>query len=67
MSKLPCVSGRQCVDALRNAGFYLKWQKGSHMTLRRDNPFTQLVVPDHRELDRGHAAGHYSASGFECR
>ena len=23
------------------------------MILRRDNPFRQLVVPDHKELDRG--------------
>jgi len=23
------------------------------MVLRRDDPFSQLVVPDHRELDRG--------------
>ena len=23
------------------------------MVLRRDNPFGQLVVPDHKELDRG--------------
>jgi predicted RNA binding protein YcfA (HicA-like mRNA interferase family) len=23
------------------------------MILRRDDPFTQLVVPDHKELDRG--------------
>ena len=23
------------------------------MILRRDDPFTQVVVPDHRELDRG--------------
>jgi hypothetical protein len=23
------------------------------MILRRDEPFAQLVVPDHRELDRG--------------
>jgi len=23
------------------------------MILRRDEPFTQLVVPDHKELDRG--------------
>lgn len=25
---------------------------GSHMILRRDNPFVQPVVPDHREPDR---------------
>ena len=23
------------------------------MVLRRDQPFAQVVVPDHRELDRG--------------
>lgn len=23
------------------------------MILRRDDPFAQLVVPDHKELDRG--------------
>jgi predicted RNA binding protein YcfA (HicA-like mRNA interferase family) len=23
------------------------------MILRREDPFTQLVVPDHKELDRG--------------
>ncbi|MBU1298231.1 MAG: type II toxin-antitoxin system HicA family toxin [Bacteroidetes bacterium] len=25
----------------------------SHMILRRNQPFCQLVVPDHKELDRG--------------
>lgn len=34
-------------------GFYFKRQEGSHMILRRDNPFAQVVVPDHKELDRG--------------
>ncbi len=53
MSKLPRISGRECAKALRKAGFYLKRQEGSHMVLRRDNPFAQVVVPDHKELDRG--------------
>jgi len=53
MTKLPQVSGRECVRALERAGFYLKRQEGSHMILRRDNPFSQVVVPDHKELDRG--------------
>ena len=53
MIKLPCVSGRQCVSALEKAGFYRKRQHGSHIILRRDDPFAQLVVPDHNELDRG--------------
>jgi len=53
MSKLPATSGRSCVKALEKAGFYLKRWEGSHMILRRDNPFSQVVVPDHKELDRG--------------
>ena len=39
--------------ALGKAGFYKKRQHGSHVILRRDDPFAQLVVPDHKELDRG--------------
>ncbi len=53
MSGLPRISGRECVKALAQAGFYLKRQEGSHMVLRRDDPFGQVVVPDHKELDRG--------------
>jgi predicted RNA binding protein YcfA (HicA-like mRNA interferase family) len=53
VSKLPKISGRQCIKALNRANFYQKRQEGSHIILRRDNPFAQVVVPDHRELDRG--------------
>jgi len=53
MSGLPRISGRDCVKALNKANFYLKRQEGSHMILRRDDPFGQVVVPDHKELDRG--------------
>jgi predicted RNA binding protein YcfA (HicA-like mRNA interferase family) len=53
MSKLPRVSGRECAKALEKAGFYLKRRESSHMIYRRDIPFGQVVVPDHRELDRG--------------
>ncbi len=53
MSNLPRLSGRKCVRALQKAGFYEKRQHGSHIILRRDNPFAQLVGPDHKELDRG--------------
>jgi predicted RNA binding protein YcfA (HicA-like mRNA interferase family) len=53
MSILPKISGRDCVKALNQAGFYRKRQRGSHIVLRRDDPFAQLVVPDHKELDRG--------------
>ncbi len=41
------------MKALQKAGFTFKRQHGSHIVLRRDNPFCQVVVPDHKELDRG--------------
>jgi predicted RNA binding protein YcfA (HicA-like mRNA interferase family) len=53
MSGLPRISGRDCVKALGKAGFIFKRQEGSHIILRRNEPFCQLVVPDHKELDRG--------------
>ena len=53
MSSLPRISGRDCVKALSRVGFVQRRQHGSHMILRRNEPFTQLVVPDHKELDRG--------------
>ena len=53
MSKLPAISGKECAIALNAVGFYLKRQEGSHMILRRDDPFGQVVVPDHKILDRG--------------
>jgi predicted RNA binding protein YcfA (HicA-like mRNA interferase family) len=53
MTKLPRISGSDCVKALTKAGFYKKRQHGSHIILRRDDPFAQIVVPEHKELDRG--------------
>ena len=53
MSGLPQISGRECVRILEKSGFYVRRQKGSHIILRRDDPHSQLVVPDHKELDRG--------------
>ena len=53
MSGLPNISGRACVKALEKAGFSVRRQHGSHIILRRNDPFAQVVVPDHRELDRG--------------
>lgn len=53
MSKLPRISGRECIKALEKIGFYRKHQVGSHVVLRRNEPYAQTVVPDHRELDRG--------------
>ena len=53
MTQLPGISGRECVKALEKAGFHVKRQRGSHISLVREDPFAQVVVPDHKELDRG--------------
>jgi predicted RNA binding protein YcfA (HicA-like mRNA interferase family) len=41
------------VKARERAEFWVRRQEGSHIILRPDDPLAQLVVPDHRELDRG--------------
>lgn len=53
MSKLPVVSGAQCIKALEKAGFVVYRQRGSHITLVRADPAAQTTVPNHKELDRG--------------
>ncbi|AFZ14721.1 YcfA family protein [Crinalium epipsammum PCC 9333] len=53
MSKLPSISGIDCVKALQKVGFYQKRRESSHIILRRDDPFAQVVVPDHQELAKG--------------
>jgi predicted RNA binding protein YcfA (HicA-like mRNA interferase family) len=47
------ISGRACVRAVERIGFRVIRQVGSHMVLRRDEPFCQVVIPDHKTLDRG--------------
>ena len=54
MTKLPRgLTGKEVVRALEKAGFHIKRRKGSHIVLRRDNPFAQVVVPDHKSVDTG--------------
>jgi predicted RNA binding protein YcfA (HicA-like mRNA interferase family) len=53
MSKLPSVSGRDVVKALAKVEFYYLRQTGSHIHIRRDKPFAQIAVPDHKELKLG--------------
>ena len=53
MSKLPRVSGRQCIRALEKIGFYRVRQRGSHIIMRRDSPYAKTVVPNDKELPPG--------------
>ncbi len=54
MTKLPRgLSGKKVIKALNKTGFYTKRRKGSHIVLRRDKLFAQVVVPDHANIDTG--------------
>lgn len=53
MSKLPVVSGAECVKALSKVGFVVYRQRGSHITMVRKEPAAQTTIPNHKELDRG--------------
>jgi predicted RNA binding protein YcfA (HicA-like mRNA interferase family) len=53
MSRLPQVSGPEVVRALQKVGFSVRRQHGSHIIMRRNTPFAQTVVPNHRQIDRG--------------
>lgn len=53
MSKLPVISGTECIKALERIGFAIDRQRGSHIILVREEPKTTVTVPEHNELDRG--------------
>jgi predicted RNA binding protein YcfA (HicA-like mRNA interferase family) len=54
MAKLPTdISGRELRAALERVGFVFRWQKGSHMVLRRDDPYARAVIPDHKQIRAG--------------
>ena len=54
MAKLPTdLSGREVRAALERAGFIFRRQTGSHMILRRDDPYARAVVPDHKQIRSG--------------
>ena len=53
MSKLPVISGIDCVKVLNKIGFVVYRQRGSHITMVRKSPPSQTTIPNHKELDRG--------------
>jgi predicted RNA binding protein YcfA (HicA-like mRNA interferase family) len=54
VAKLPTdLSGREVRAALERVGFVFRRQAGSHMMLRRDEPYARVVVPDHKQLRSG--------------
>jgi predicted RNA binding protein YcfA (HicA-like mRNA interferase family) len=54
VAKLPTdLSGREVRAALERIGFVFRRQKGSHMILRREEPYARVVVPDHKQIRVG--------------
>ena len=52
MSKLPVISGKRAIQALKKIGYYVRDQEGSHIHLR--HPFKKpLTIPNHKEIARG--------------
>ena len=56
MSKLPVVSGAQCVKALAKLDFEVYRQRGSHIVLVREIPPSQTTIPITKNLTAGHCA-----------
>lgn len=52
--KLPAgLSGQDLRRALERDDFVFQRQKGSHMILRREDPYGRVVVPDHKSRRPG--------------
>ena len=64
--RLPSLTARQVLRALRAAGFFIHHQAGSHATLKHaDDPQKRVTVPIHaRELPRGTLRGIIKQSGM---
>lgn len=65
MTRLPRgLSYRRVVAALKKAGSHVRRQKGSHILMRRDEPFAQVVVPAHKSIDTGTLSGIAQGAGL---
>ncbi|MDP3103874.1 MAG: type II toxin-antitoxin system HicA family toxin [Candidatus Methanoperedens sp.] len=55
MPKLPVISGKELIAALKKAGFVEVRQKGSHVSLQKitQEATYRTVVPLHREIAKG--------------
>ena len=67
MSKLPVLSGKECVQVLKKHGFEIRRQKGSHIILRHGSSKIILTVPNHKELDRGTLRAIIRQSGLDIK
>lgn len=48
------ISGKNLCKKLKNVGYLIDHQTGSHIILRNTNsPFRRLTVPNHKEIAKG--------------
>ena len=64
--KLPIVSAREILKALKSTGFEITRQSGSHIILVKfvDNKKLTVVVPHHAELAKGTLLSIISQAGM---
>ena len=55
MPRLPVLSGKELIKLLSKAGFQIVRQKGSHVSLAKDQ--YKAIVPLHDELAKGTLLG----------
>ncbi len=54
MRKLPTISGKEVCKILKEIGYSIDHQTGSHIILRNENPpHRRLTVPNHKEIAKG--------------
>ncbi len=46
-SKLPSITSKELIKALKKIGFEPHHQKGSHLTLKRSSDNRRIVIPVH--------------------
>jgi len=63
--RLPVVSDAQLVAVLERLGWQVLRQRGSHVRLRHPARSVFLVVPLHRELQRGTLNGILKDAGLD--
>ena len=64
--KLPILSGHDIIKILSKQGFRVARQKGSHIILVKESNASKrgVVVPNHKEIDRGTLLEIIRQSGF---
>ena len=55
MSDLPVISGQNLIKALKNIGYEIKRQRGSHIRLEKQTPIGthKITIPNHKVIAKG--------------